>query len=153
MGLPGDWEEIPESWYEDNIPDVNVLIPELPKMKKGGKAEKEDEALDPFSKYKSYSELDILKNLSAKHPTGIILEENILETMPMIEPMDILPPSARPVMPSLEGILNAVYREPIGIKNGGYISKGGKVNTNLTKTIPPVKGPNSQGVETLFKKR
>ena len=153
MGLPGDWEEIPESWYEDNIPDVNVLIPELPKMKKGGKAEKEDEALDPLSKYKSYSELDILKNLSAKHPTGIILEENILETMPMIEPMDILPPSARPVMPSLEGILNAVYREPIGIKNGGYISKGGKVNTNLTKTIPPVKGPNSQGVETLFKKR
>jgi hypothetical protein len=27
------------------------------------------------------------------------------------------------------------------------------VNTNLTKTIPPVKGPNSQGVESLFKKR
>jgi hypothetical protein len=153
MGLPGDWEEIPESWYEDNIPDVNVLIPELPKMKKGGKAEKEDEALEPLSKYKSYSELDILKNLSAKHPTGTILEEDILETMPMIEPMDILPPRARPVMPSLEQLINALYREPIGIKNGGHISKGEKVDTNLTTTIPPISGPNPQGIRSLFKQR
>jgi len=152
-GLSGDWEEIPESWYEDNIPDVNVLIPELPKMKKGGKAEKEDEALDPLSKYKSYSELDILKNLSAKHPTGTILEENILETMPMIEPMDILPPSARPVMPSLEQLMNALYREPIGIKNGGHISKGEKVNTDLTTTVAPMSGPNPQGIRSLFKQR
>lgn len=37
--------------------------------------------------------------------------------------------------------------------NGGHISKGSPVRTDLTKTIPPVKGPNSQGVETLFKKR
>ena len=28
IGLSGDWEEVPESWYEDNIPDVNVLIPD-----------------------------------------------------------------------------------------------------------------------------
>ena len=37
IGFSGDWEEVPESWYEDNIPDVNVLIPELPEMKKGGR--------------------------------------------------------------------------------------------------------------------
>jgi len=34
----------------------------------------------------------------------------------------------------------------------GY-SHGGYVNTNLTRTIPPVRGPNPQGVETLFKRR
>jgi hypothetical protein len=38
-------------------------------------------------------------------------------------------------------------------KKGGYVSKGEPVNTDLTRTIPPVKGPNPQGVETLFKKR
>ena len=37
--------------------------------------------------------------------------------------------------------------------DGGYISKGEPVDTNLTRTVPPVKGPNSQGVETLFKRR
>jgi hypothetical protein len=73
--------------------------------------------------------------------------------MPTFEPLDVLPPNAMPVMPSLEQLINALYREPIGIKNGGYISKGGKVNTNLTKTTPPDRGPNSQGVESLFKKR
>jgi len=30
---------------------------------------------------------------------------------------------------------------------------GGQVKTHLTRTIPPVKGPMSQGVETLFKRR
>ena len=40
-----------------------------------------------------------------------------------------------------------------GYARGGYISKGEPVNTNLTRTIPPVSGPNPQGVETLFKRR
>jgi len=34
----------------------------------------------------------------------------------------------------------------------GY-ANGGQVNTHLTTTVPPVKGPMSQGVETLFKRR
>ena len=38
-------------------------------------------------------------------------------------------------------------------KSGGYVSKGEPVNTDLTRTIPPVKGPSPQGVETLFKRR
>jgi len=154
IGLSGDWEEVPESWYEDNIPDVNVLIPELPEMKKGGKVvkEKKSKAEEPLSKYESYSENELLSSLDAKMPNLEIIEDELI-TMPMFEPRDIVPKGARPIMPSLEGILNAIYKEPIGIKNGGYISKGGKVNTNLTKTIPPVKGPNSQGVESLFKKR
>ena len=40
-----------------------------------------------------------------------------------------------------------------GYARGGYISQGQPVNTNLTRTIPPVRGPNPQGVETLFKRR
>jgi len=40
-----------------------------------------------------------------------------------------------------------------GYARGGYISQGEPVNTNLTRTIPPVRGPNPQGVESLFKKR
>ena len=150
IGLPGDWEEVSENLYGDNIPDVNVLIPELPEMKKGGRVK--EKAEEPLSKYKSYSENELLSSLDAKMPNLEIIEDEFI-TMPILEPTDIVPPRAVPNMPSLEGILNAVYKEPIGIKNGGYISKGGKVNTNLTKTIPPVKGPNSQGVETLFKKR
>jgi hypothetical protein len=41
----------------------------------------------------------------------------------------------------------------IGYAHGGYISQGQPVNTHLTTTIPPVRGPMSQGVETLFKRR
>jgi len=37
--------------------------------------------------------------------------------------------------------------------NGGYISQGEPVDTDLTRTIPPDRGPNPQGVETLFKRR
>ena len=37
--------------------------------------------------------------------------------------------------------------------NGGYISQGQPVDTDLTRTIPPDRGPNPQGVETLFKRR
>ena len=40
-----------------------------------------------------------------------------------------------------------------GYAHGGYISQGEPVRTHLTTTIPPVRGPMSQGVETLFKKR
>jgi len=146
---------------EDSFEDTNAGFRKFLKRKgspvfnykKGGKVEKEDEDLEPLSKYKSYSELDILKNLSAKHPTGTILEETILETMPTFEPLDVLPPNAMPVMPSLEQLINALYREPIGIKNGGYISKGEKVNTDLTTTVPPTSGPTPQGLGTLFKNK
>jgi hypothetical protein len=37
--------------------------------------------------------------------------------------------------------------------DGGYISQGEPVDTDLTRTIPPDRGPNPQGVETLFKRR
>ena len=53
------------------------------------------------------------------------------------------------------GLAPITGRTPIapGYYKGGYISKGQPVNTDLTRTVPPVKGPDPQGVETLFKKR
>jgi hypothetical protein len=142
----------------ESFPDTNAGFRRFLKRKgspvfnykKGGRVK--EKAEEPLSKYESYSENELLSSLDAKMPNLEIIEDELI-TMPMFEPKDIVPKGARPIMPSLEGILNAIYKEPIGIKNGGYISKGGKVNTNLTKTIPPVKGPNSQGVESLFKKR
>lgn len=40
-------------------------------------------------------------------------------------------------------------------ENGGRVnmSDGGEVDTNLTRTIPPVHGPSPYGIESMFKKR
>ena len=53
------------------------------------------------------------------------------------------------------GLAPITYRMPIspGYAGGGYISRGEPVNTDLTRTIPPDRGPDPQGVETLFKRR
>ena len=146
----------------ESFPDTNAGFRRFLKRKgspvfnykKGGKVvkEKKSKAEEPLSNYESYSENELLSSLDAKMPNLEIIEDELI-TMPMFEPRDVVPKGSKPVMPSLEGILNAIYREPIGIKNGGYISKDGKVNTNLTKTVPPAKGPNSQGVESLFTRR
>ena len=55
---------------------------------------------DPLSKYKSYSELELLGNISAKKPNYEIEEEYMLRNMPAYEPKDIVPKGARPVMPN-----------------------------------------------------
>jgi hypothetical protein len=49
--------------------------------------------------------------------------------------------------PAMRSQQEAAARVPMKMKSGGY------VNTDLTRTIPPVRGPNPQGVETLFKRR
>ena len=49
--------------------------------------------------------------------------------------------------PQMRSQQEATARVPMKMKSGGY------VNTHLTTTIPPVRGPNPQGVETLFKRR
>lgn len=74
----------------------------------------------PLSKYKSYSELELLGNIEAKKPNFQILEENILDVMPMYNPKDIVPKGARPVMP------NEYDRRP----NDGILelARGGRVN-------------------------
>jgi hypothetical protein len=122
------------------IPDTNVRDLIIPKMKKGGKVK--EKAEEPLSKYKSYSENELLSSLDAKMPNLEIVDDQLL-TIPMFEAKDIVPKGSRPVMP-YEEFLERQYFD---------LAKGGFVNTGLTKTVPPVRGPNPQGVESLFKKR
>jgi hypothetical protein len=108
----------------------------------GGKAKKKSKAEEPLSKYKSYSEQELLENIEAKYPNQLqsfSLEDYQLNTMPMFEPKDVAPPKSYSPMP-VEKYLRG--REYMDLANGG-----------LTKTVPPAKGPDSQGVETLFKRR
>ena len=59
---------------------------------------------DSLSKYKSYSEEELLGNIEAKYPNQLqsfSLEDYLLNTMPMFEPKDIVPKGSRPVMPNI----------------------------------------------------
>jgi hypothetical protein len=47
-------------------------------------------------------------------------------------------------------LLNTITGQTANMANGGRVSMS---NGGLTKTIPPVRGPNPQGVESLFKRR
>ena len=84
-------------------------------------AEKKSRAEKNLSKYKSYSELEILENIDAKKPNYEIQEENMMRVMPEVYPeFENEMPEAQ-TMP--EG-----FKKPIGIKGGGFIAKGcGKV--------------------------
>jgi len=147
---------------EDSFEDTNAGFRKFLKRKgaplfnykKGGKVAKEErsKAEEPLSNYESYSENELLSSLDAKMPNLQIVDDEIV-TMPKYKPLDVLPPHATPVMPSLEELINALYMEPIGIKDGGHISKGEKVDTNLTTTVPPISGPTPQGLENLFKNK
>ena len=99
-------------------------------------------AEQPLSKYKSYSEQELLENIESKYPNQLqsfSLEDHQLNTMPMFEPKDVAPPKSYSPMPVEEYLRK---REYMNLANGG-----------LTKTVPPAKGPDSQGVETLFRRR
>jgi len=50
---------------------------------------------------------------------------------------------------------NVMLRGQYNFADGGRVSmsNGGSVKTGLTKTVPPAKGPDSQGVESLFRRR
>jgi hypothetical protein len=97
--------------YADGSDD-ELEIPLLNKTKRLGPE-------DPLSKYQSYSELELLGNISAKKPNYEIEEEYMLRNMPVYEPKDIVPKGARPVMP------NEYDRRPSdGILE---LARGGKV--------------------------
>jgi len=55
---------------------------------------------EPLSKYKSYSELELLGNISAKKPNYEIEEEYMLNVMPEYSPKEVVPKGSRPVMPN-----------------------------------------------------
>jgi len=123
-----------------NYKDGGRIVKRKKEKKEGDKLGPED----TLSKYESYSEEELAGNIEAKKPNFDTLEDYILQTMPMFEPKDVAPPKSYSPMPVEEYLRR---RFQIDLANGGT------VNTNLTKTTPPVKGPNSQGVESLFKKR
>ena len=132
----------------ESFPDTNAGFRRFLKRKgspvfnykKGGRVK--EKAEEPLSNYQSYSENELLSSLDAKMPNLEIVDDQLL-TMPMFEAKDIVPKGSRPVMP-YEEFLERQYFD---------LAKGGFVNTGLTKTVPPVRGPNPQGVESLFKKR
>jgi hypothetical protein len=99
-------------------------------------------AEESLSKYKSYSEQELLGNLSAKYPNYELKEENMLYNMPMYEPMDVLPPRSMPVMPQ---IMNR-DREYMDLADGGRVGYafGGmlkqavsQIGDQLAEKLPP----------------
>jgi hypothetical protein len=98
-------------------PESDLYIPPLNNTKRLGPE-------DRISKYKSYSELELLGNIEAKKPNYKILEEYIYRNMPIYEPKDIVPKGARPVMPNRyderggDGILNLAVGGRVGFKDG-----------------------------------
>jgi hypothetical protein len=118
-----------------NYKDGGRIVKRKKEKKEGDKLGPED----PLSKYESYSEEELAGNIEAKKPNFDILEDYIMETMPMFEPKDVAPPKSYSPMPVEEYLRRRFQLE---LADGG-----------LTKTVPPVRGPNPQGVESLFKKR
>ena len=83
------------------------------------KAKKKSKAEEPLSKYKSYSEQELLENIEAKNPNQLqsfSLEDYQLNTMPMFEPKDVAPPKSYSPMP-VEKYLRG--REYMDLANGG----------------------------------
>jgi hypothetical protein len=136
------YEDIINRYPDPDIGDYDYANGGLASFANGGKAKKKSKAEEPLSKYKSYSENELLSSLDAKMPNLEIVDDEFI-TMPMFKARDIVPKDSVPVMP-YERFKERQYFD---------LAKGGFVNTGLTKTVPPVKGPDSQGVETLFRRR
>jgi len=134
-----DGGEVEKKEEQDFLEKIGTLY-KRKKEKKDGKLG----PTDPLSKYESYSEEELAGNIEAKKPNFDTLEDYIMETMPMFKPKDVAPPKSYSPMPVEEYLRRRFQID---------LADGGEVKTNLTKTTPPVKGPNSQGVESLFKKR
>jgi len=76
-------------------------------------------AEQPLSKYKSYSEQELLENIEAKYPNQLqsfSQEDYQLNTMPMFEPKDVAPPRSYSPMP-VEKYLKG--REYMDLAEGG----------------------------------
>jgi hypothetical protein len=109
-------------------PESDLYIPPLNKLEETSKEgiynTKRLGPEDKLSKYKSYSELELLGNIEAKKPNYEILEEYIYRNMPVYEPKDIVPKGARPVMPNRydergeNGVLSLAVGGRVGFKDG-----------------------------------
>jgi hypothetical protein len=137
---------IEQSPYEDIInrypdPDINDYDMDyanggLASFANGGKARKKSKAEESLSKYKSYSEQELLENIESKYPNQLqsfSLEDYLLNTMPIIEPRDIAPPRSYSPMPNIydtqrqyqvdlaDGGVASMFRERPGYQVGGTI--------------------------------
>jgi hypothetical protein len=81
---------------------------------------------DSLSKYKSYSEEELLGNIEAKRPNQLqsfSLEDYQLNTMPIFKPKDVAPSKSYSPMPNIynekkEGILELATGGRVGFKDG-----------------------------------
>ncbi len=109
----------------ESFPDTNAGFRRFLKRKgspvfnykKGGRVK--EKAEEPLSKYKSYSENELLSSLDAKMPNLEIIDDELI-TMPMFEPRDIVPKGARPVMPSEEYLRQRLF---LDLAKGGRVKK------------------------------
>jgi hypothetical protein len=79
-------------------------------------------AEQPLSKYKSYSEQELLENIEAKRPNQLqsfSQEDYQLNTMPMFEPKDVAPPKSYSPMP-VEKYLRGRYQ--LDLAGGGRVN-------------------------------
>jgi hypothetical protein len=131
--------------YPDPDPSNYRADGGLASFANGGKAKKingKSPAEKPLDRYTPYTEQEILENLESKYPNFTPPQYDSYETMPIFPPKDVVPKGSIPVMPG-PGDRRYYY----DLADGGY------VKTKLTKTVPPAMGPDSQGVETLFRRR
>jgi hypothetical protein len=198
------YEDIINRYPDPDIGDYDYADGGIASFANGGKVKNKSKAEEPLSKYKSYSENELLSSLDAKMP-NLQIEDDVYYGMPSSEylpkreyfdlanggragyglggmikkiigqaksivspiatgaatpnvmptaPTEIIPPASNSLTRPL-GMAGFGGSEIVDIlKRLGYsFADGGSVQTGLTKTVPPVKGPDSQGVETLFKRR
>jgi hypothetical protein len=97
----------------------------------------------------------IVKQKDLKNLDKYLQDLRILEQAPSGPGANTIPPRLRDFSTD-NNVVRQLYRNTpgyTGYADGGYISRGEPVDTDLTRTIPPDSGPNPQGVETLFKRR
>jgi hypothetical protein len=114
-------------------PESDLYIPPLNKSQKSkaeGIIKITEKRLDPedsLSKYKSYSEEELLGNIETKYPNQLqsfSLEDYLLNTMPIFKPKDVAPPKSYSPMPNIynerrEGILELATGGRVGFSSGG----------------------------------
>jgi hypothetical protein len=139
------YDDIMDRYPDPDMGDYDYANGGLASFANGGKAKKingKSPAEKPLDRYTPYTEQEILENLESKYPNFTPPQYDSYETMPIFPPKDVVPKGSIPVMPG-PGDRRYYY----DLADGGY------VKTKLTKTVPPAKGPNSQGVESLFRRR
>ena len=94
----------------------------------------------------------IVKQKDLKNLDKYLQDLRILEQAPSGPGANTIPPRLRDFSTD-NNVVRQLYRNTPGYT--GY-SSGGRVSMSeggLTKTVPPAKGPDSQGVESLFRRR